>query len=138
MGRPLRRLEAGPRAPGRAGLCPCRLPRPGRGNKRGPAHRRRDCAPCRDVTRCRTKSPDQGRRCGHRKTARRECRRGVGARQHSLTLGVEPAAKHSKIDYPKPDDVLTFGRLSSVFLSNTNHEEDQPIHLQDSVYLGSE
>ncbi|MBX9858477.1 MAG: electron transfer flavoprotein-ubiquinone oxidoreductase [Sphingomonas sp.] len=34
-----------------------------------------------------------------------------------------------KIDYPKPDGVLTFDRLSSVFLSNTNHEEDQPIHL---------
>ena len=33
------------------------------------------------------------------------------------------------IDYPKPDGVLTFDRLSSVFLSNTNHEEDQPIHL---------
>jgi len=32
-------------------------------------------------------------------------------------------------DYPKPDGVLTFDRLSSVFLSNTNHEEDQPIHL---------
>ncbi|MBA4041581.1 MAG: electron transfer flavoprotein-ubiquinone oxidoreductase [Sphingobium sp.] len=34
-----------------------------------------------------------------------------------------------KIDYPKPDGVLTFDRLSSVFLSNTNHAEDQPIHL---------
>jgi electron-transferring-flavoprotein dehydrogenase len=34
-----------------------------------------------------------------------------------------------KIDYPKPDGVLSFDRLSSVFLSNTNHEEDQPIHL---------
>ena len=33
------------------------------------------------------------------------------------------------IEYPKPDGVLTFDRLSSVFLSNTNHEEDQPIHL---------
>jgi len=33
------------------------------------------------------------------------------------------------IDYPKPDGVLTFDRLSSVFLSNTNHEEDQPVHL---------
>jgi electron-transferring-flavoprotein dehydrogenase len=32
--------------------------------------------------------------------------------------------------YPKPDGVLTFDRLSSVFLSNTNHEEDQPVHLQ--------
>jgi electron-transferring-flavoprotein dehydrogenase len=33
------------------------------------------------------------------------------------------------IRYPKPDNVLTFDRLSSVFLSNTNHEEDQPVHL---------
>ena len=33
------------------------------------------------------------------------------------------------IDYPKPDGVISFDRLSSVFLSNTNHEEDQPIHL---------
>src|SRR5690606_11498050 len=34
-----------------------------------------------------------------------------------------------KIDYPKPDGVLTFDRMSSVFLSSTNHEEDQPSHL---------
>jgi electron-transferring-flavoprotein dehydrogenase len=33
------------------------------------------------------------------------------------------------IDYPKPDNALTFDRLSSVFVSNTNHEEDQPVHL---------
>ncbi len=37
---------------------------------------------------------------------------------------------YRKIDYPKPDGVLTFDRLSSVFLSNTNHAEDQPVHLQ--------
>ncbi|MFW2227610.1 electron transfer flavoprotein-ubiquinone oxidoreductase [Rhizobium sp. CRRU65] len=43
---------------------------------------------------------------------------------------LEPASQHKKIDYPKPDGVLTFDRLSSVFLSNTNHEEDQPVHLQ--------
>jgi electron-transferring-flavoprotein dehydrogenase len=43
---------------------------------------------------------------------------------------LEPAAQHKKIDYPRPDGVLTFDRLSSVFLSNTNHEEDQPVHLQ--------
>jgi electron-transferring-flavoprotein dehydrogenase len=37
---------------------------------------------------------------------------------------------HAKpIEYPKPDGVLTFDRLTSVFLSNTNHEEDQPVHL---------
>src|SRR3546814_9791260 len=35
-----------------------------------------------------------------------------------------------KPDYPRPDGVLTFDRLSSVFVSNTNHEEDQPCHLQ--------
>ena len=35
-----------------------------------------------------------------------------------------------KISYPKPDGVISFDRLSSVFLSNTNHEEDQPVHLQ--------
>ncbi len=43
---------------------------------------------------------------------------------------LKPAAQCSKIDYPKPDGTLTFDRLSSVFLSNTNHEEDQPVHLQ--------
>lgn len=41
------------------------------------------------------------------------------------------AAKNSnKIEYPKPDGKLSFDRLSSVFLSNTNHEEDQPCHLK--------
>jgi len=39
------------------------------------------------------------------------------------------AADCEKINYPKPDGVLSFDRLSSVFLSNTNHEEDQPCHL---------
>ena len=43
---------------------------------------------------------------------------------------LEPAEKHAPIDYPKPDGVLTFDRLSSVFLSNTNHEENEPVHLQ--------
>ena len=39
------------------------------------------------------------------------------------------AAKAQRIEYPKPDGVLSFDKLSSVFLSNTNHEEDQPCHL---------
>ncbi|TVO53987.1 electron transfer flavoprotein-ubiquinone oxidoreductase [Denitromonas halophila] len=43
---------------------------------------------------------------------------------------LKPAAECTPIDYPKPDGVLTFDRLSSVFLSNTNHEEEQPCHLQ--------
>ena len=40
-----------------------------------------------------------------------------------------PADKAPRIDYPKPDGELSFDKLSSVFLSNTNHEEDQPCHL---------
>jgi electron-transferring-flavoprotein dehydrogenase len=46
----------------------------------------------------------------------------------SATL--KPAALCTAITYPKPDGKLTFDRLSSVFLSNTNHEEDQPPHLK--------
>jgi len=42
---------------------------------------------------------------------------------------LEPAAQHQPIDYPKPDGKITFDRLSSVFISNTNHTENQPIHL---------
>ncbi|MET4000106.1 electron transfer flavoprotein-ubiquinone oxidoreductase [Marinobacterium sp. MBR-109] len=41
-----------------------------------------------------------------------------------------PADHYEPIKYPKPDGVLSFDKLSSVFLSNTNHEEDQPCHLQ--------
>jgi electron-transferring-flavoprotein dehydrogenase len=43
---------------------------------------------------------------------------------------LKPAAECAPIVYPKPDGVLTFDKLSSVFLSNTNHEEDQPAHLK--------
>jgi electron-transferring-flavoprotein dehydrogenase len=42
---------------------------------------------------------------------------------------LKPAANYAPIKYPKPDGKLTFDRLSSVFISNTNHAEDQPIHL---------
>jgi len=42
---------------------------------------------------------------------------------------LEPKDRFQPIAYPKPDGVLTFDRLSSVFVSNTNHEEDQPSHL---------
>jgi electron-transferring-flavoprotein dehydrogenase len=42
---------------------------------------------------------------------------------------LKPAANCRRIVYPKPDGRLTFDRLSSVYLSNTNHEEDQPVHL---------
>ncbi len=44
-------------------------------------------------------------------------------------LTLKPAAESAKIQYPKADGQITFDRLSSVFLSNTNHEEDQPCHL---------
>jgi electron-transferring-flavoprotein dehydrogenase len=43
---------------------------------------------------------------------------------------LDPAKTHAPIAYPRPDGKLTFDRLSSVFLSNTNHEEDQPVHLK--------
>ena len=43
---------------------------------------------------------------------------------------LKPAAEFEKIDYPKPDGKLSFDKSTSVFLSNTNHEEDQPCHLR--------
>ena len=42
---------------------------------------------------------------------------------------LKPASQMPVIEYPKPDGVITFDRLSNVFFSNTNHEEDQPVHL---------
>ncbi|GAA4352486.1 electron transfer flavoprotein-ubiquinone oxidoreductase [Kangiella taiwanensis] len=43
---------------------------------------------------------------------------------------MKPADQCKKINYPKPDGKLSFDKLSSVFVSNTNHEEDQPVHLK--------
>jgi electron-transferring-flavoprotein dehydrogenase len=49
---------------------------------------------------------------------------------HADHTQLGPKAQFQPIDYPKPDGVVTFDRLSSVFISNTNHEEDQPSHLR--------
>lgn len=48
---------------------------------------------------------------------------------HADHTQLKTAAEANKITYPAPDGVLSFDRLSSVYLSNTNHEEDQPAHL---------
>ena len=55
-----------------------------------------------------------------------------GTQSHAKPDGktLDPANAHTAIVYPKPDGKLTFDKLSSVFLSNTNHEEDQPVHLK--------
>ena len=61
-----------------------------------------------------------------------------GKADHEAT---QNAADCKPIDYPKPDGVITFDRLSSVFLSNTNHEENQPVHLKvgdDALQKSSE
>ncbi|MED5474012.1 MAG: electron transfer flavoprotein-ubiquinone oxidoreductase [Pseudomonadota bacterium] len=50
-------------------------------------------------------------------------------RNHSDHDALQLAAHCQKIDYPKPDGVVSFDKPSSVFLSNTNHEENQPVHL---------
>jgi electron-transferring-flavoprotein dehydrogenase len=50
-------------------------------------------------------------------------------REQADHLYLKPAAECTPISYPKPDGKLTFDRLSSVFISNTNHEEQQPAHL---------
>ncbi|MBN8874949.1 MAG: electron transfer flavoprotein-ubiquinone oxidoreductase [Rhodospirillales bacterium] len=49
---------------------------------------------------------------------------------HADNETLDEATEANKIVYPRPDGVLTFDRLSSVFLSNTNHEENQPAHLK--------
>ena len=46
---------------------------------------------------------------------------------------LKPISEVAPIVYPKPDSVLTFDRPSSVYLSNTNHEEDQPVHLRCTI-----
>ena len=50
-------------------------------------------------------------------------------KHHPDHESLRPAAASTPIDYPKPDGKISFDRLSSVFLSNTNHEENQPAHL---------
>jgi electron-transferring-flavoprotein dehydrogenase len=51
-------------------------------------------------------------------------------RNHADHEQLRPAKRSRPIAYPKPDGVLTFDRLSSVYLSNTNHAENQPVHLR--------
>ncbi|MEY2756575.1 MAG: hypothetical protein RIR33_353 [Pseudomonadota bacterium] len=55
-----------------------------------------------------------------------------GTMKHGKTdaKSLEPASRHKKIVYPKPDGVLSFDRLTSVAFSFTNHGEDQPAHLK--------
>jgi len=52
---------------------------------------------------------------------------GHGKADHA---SLQPARNHKPIDYPRPDGVLTFDRLTNVSFSGTNHEEDQPVHLK--------
>ena len=51
-------------------------------------------------------------------------------KHHEDHKSLKEASKSKKIDYPKPDGIITFDKLSSVFISNTNHTENQPCHLQ--------
>lgn len=51
-------------------------------------------------------------------------------RNHADHTQLKPAAQCTRPDYPAPDGTLTFSRMDSVFLSATNHEEDQPCHLR--------
>jgi electron-transferring-flavoprotein dehydrogenase len=50
-------------------------------------------------------------------------------RHHADHEQLRPASESPRIDYPKPDGAVSFDKLSSVFISNTNHEEDQRVHL---------
>ena len=49
---------------------------------------------------------------------------------HADNETLKKAAEAKPIDYPKPDGTISFDKLSSVFISNTNHEENQPAHLK--------
>ena len=51
-------------------------------------------------------------------------------KNHADHIQLDKASEHQPIEYPKPDGILTFDRLTSVSFSNTNHGEDQPVHLQ--------
>lgn len=51
-------------------------------------------------------------------------------KNHADNTTLLPADKARKIEYPKPDGILTFDKLSSVYLANTYHEENQPCHLK--------
>src|SRR5207244_12539814 len=51
-------------------------------------------------------------------------------RHHPDHTTLLPASQAPRIEYPRPDGKISFDRLSSVFISNTNHEEDQPPHLK--------
>ncbi len=51
-------------------------------------------------------------------------------KHHEDHTQLKPASEAPRIEYPKPDGVITFDKLSSVYLSSTNHEEDQPVHLK--------
>ncbi|OFX04872.1 MAG: electron transfer flavoprotein-ubiquinone oxidoreductase [Alphaproteobacteria bacterium RIFCSPHIGHO2_12_FULL_63_12] len=55
-----------------------------------------------------------------------------GTLKHGKTdaAATEPASKHKRIDYPRPDGVLAFDRLTNVSFSGVNHEENQPVHLK--------
>ena len=79
-----------------------------------------------------------GHGAGHASTAASTCGCTISASacpgpsttRRPITRRLRPASEFQPIQYPKPDGVISFDKLSSVFLSNTNHEEDQPVHLK--------
>ena len=91
------------------------------------------CGGCATPSRCgRSSAPLPASRsaastCGPTRSASRCSARSSTA--SPITPRSSPRRECRPIAYPKPDGKLTFDRLSSVFLSNTNHEEDQPVHL---------